>query len=386
MQIARIPGRDPFGREVLPEEAVLPGGVERPPMSCVRMCGFMVNGTDASAGRFRADVFRARAVFRQVGIHVEEGEFHMIDDPYFLDHPTWVCGEGLVPAIAQLLSMRGNCRDTDVLAYYVRSIGGGAAGCGGPSLASGRPGFVVTDFVSPNTSAHELGHALGLSHSDNAANLMFIPSARITADPPQLSRGQSLIISRSDRLFRCQPIDPADLIRQAQMAPAVSGPVRVPLPRPGLPPAVAMVRDLLIASEESLDPVLQLGQAAVPTLAMLLVSDPDPIIRTRAAAALGRLDGMAAIQALEQATLQDTSPIVRLTAADALGRLGGPAAEAALLSALRDPDTGVRITAVRSLALLRTPRAQMALAMAAMQEANPRVRQVALRATQGMGV
>ncbi|HYG60038.1 MAG TPA: HEAT repeat domain-containing protein [Symbiobacteriaceae bacterium] len=342
-----------------------PGGPDRPATPpCFRICAFMVNGANASISRFRRDLARARTIFGQAGVLVEEGQFREINDATLLDHPDWFCDEPGMPAdTVRLFNMRGACRPIDLLAYYVRSIGGGFAGCGSPRLINGFPGFVVVDYASATTFSHEVGHAVaGLGHSTDTTNLMFTPTSGITANPPQLTDDQIRIINFSRLVRGCEPVLQGGLTFTSQLMEGPTAPAQL-----ALPGALGQVRAALVASEESLDPVLRLGQGAIPALAMLLVSDQDPIIRTRAAAALGRLNGMTAIMALERAARQDASPIVRVTAVNALGRLGGPVAQTVLMGATQDPDIGVRITAMRSLARFPTPAANMTLAQAVRQ-------------------
>lgn len=365
---------------------ITPVGLRRPmidrvfPFACVRMCGFFVNGADADLERFRRDLARTREVFNQAGLSVLEGPLQMIDDAPLLDHADWTCGMALPANTVRLFNMRGNCQASDILFYYVRSIGGNFVGCGGPGLVNGRAGFVTTDAASRNTFAHELGHCFfGAGHSTDNTNIMFTPSGSIAVVPPRLDQTQIGIVERSGLVQSCGPT--------VQGEPAGTAPAPAPAPLMatllGQGSPFTQVRQLLLASEESLEPVLRMGQALIPALVMLLGSDPDPVVRSRAAAALGMLGGMAAIQALEPAARQDASPVVRLIAVNALGRLGGPVAETVLIAALRDSDVGVRVTALRSLVPFRSAAVRMAIAQLAMQEPDPRVRAMALQITRG---
>lgn len=349
------------------------------PIACLRVCGFIVNGASADLERYRRDLTQTRAVFNQASVSILEGPLQMIDDATLLDHPDWDCVSPEKPAnTVRLFNMRGQCQALDILFYYVRSIGGNFIGCGGPTLINGRAGFVTTDAADQNTFPHELGHGIfGVGHVSDNTNIM--SDSAIVVDPPRLNQEQIGILGSTPFVQDCGPTVQGPLARTVPTP--VPAPLMGALLTQGSP--FPQVRQLLLASRESLAPVVRMGQAVVPALVVLLGSDPDPVVRSRAAAALGMLGGMAAMQALERAARQDASPVVRLIAVNALGRLGGPAAEAVLIAALRDSDVGVRVTALRSLVPFRTAAARTAIAQLALQEPDPRVRAMALMLTMG---
>lgn len=209
------------------------------------------------------------------------------------------------------------------------------------------------------------------AHSTDATNFMFTPSATITADPPRVTVAQCDVINPSGLTQFCPPALQVPPPRLGQIDRPSPVPERVPMPSPTL-------RTLLLTDEgEGIEVVARMGQAVVPALVMLLVSDPDPAVRARAAGALGRIGGAAAAQALARVVRADGNPVVRLVAANLLPRVAGAGAEAVLLSALADPDAGVRIATLRSLAVIRTPAVRQAVARLATADPVPRVRQIA---------
>ena len=126
------------------------------------------------------------------------------------------------------------------------------------------------------------------------------------------------------------------------------------------------------------------GQAGAARLADLLGA-PDATVRTRAAAALGRMGGMNA-EAPLTAALSDQAAEVRVQAVGALGRIAGARAIPALQGLLlRDPDPGVRRAAARTLGMLRGAAATSALAAAA-ADPDASVRQEVSRALRRHGV
>ena len=99
---------------------------------------------------------------------------------------------------------------TDVLVYYVNGIrepdGNTLAGCAGH--APGRPCVAVSAVGSQWTLAHELAHVLlGSSftpvHATQSTNLMYSPTAGITANPPGLTDAQLTAIRASRYCVRC---------------------------------------------------------------------------------------------------------------------------------------------------------------------------------------
>src|SRR5688572_17874755 len=106
-----------------------------------------------------------------------------------------------------------------------------------------------------------------------------------------------------------------------------------------------------------------LAAANVPDL-VLLLRDPDPSLRHRAALAIGRV-GMADGIAPLTVALSDPEPDVRAIAAFALGLIGDTLALPALQIALADPSPVVRGRAIEALGLIADPSAAPWVAQAA---------------------
>jgi len=93
----------------------------------------------------------------------------------------------------------------DIVVYYVNRVtktdGSALAGCAahGPTRAA----CIVGALGSPWTLAHEVGHVLGLRHTTTGTNVMFTPTASITANPPNLTAAQITTIRSSRYCSRC---------------------------------------------------------------------------------------------------------------------------------------------------------------------------------------
>lgn len=97
------------------------------------------------------------------------------------------------------------------------------------------------------------------------------------------------------------------------------------------------------------------ARPAVPHLVARL-EDPDPMVRSVAAAALGRIGAAEAVAPLTRALTDPLVP-VRFWVAEALGQIGVPdaAALAALTRLAAEPEAHVRAAALRALVALRPP-------------------------------
>ena len=107
----------------------------------------------------------------------------------------------------------------------------------------------------------------------------------------------------------------------------------------------------LIRSQAVLRLVQQEGEEAVlEKLSVLLQTDPDPLVRSRVAIALGSLGDERAVSELESA-LQDSHVTVRTQSMTALGQIGGDRAIMALGSILTDEgiDPVERVIAAQAL-------------------------------------
>lgn len=93
--------------------------------------------------------------------------------------------------------------------------------------------------------------------------------------------------------------------------------------------------------EEAVFALGDMGGADGEAAVMTALSDPDPRVREAAVRALARQGGDAGVRALEWALAQ-AEPSSRTAIVDAIGRIGGPASVAALQSAVRHPDPRVR--------------------------------------------
>lgn len=98
----------------------------------------------------------------------------------------------------------------EIIVYYVDTIrktdGSALAGCGGH--APNRMALIVAASGSPWTLGHELGHVLLTStfrpvHSSGSMNLMFSPTANITANPPSLTAAQQTAIKANPACVSC---------------------------------------------------------------------------------------------------------------------------------------------------------------------------------------
>jgi HEAT repeat protein len=90
-----------------------------------------------------------------------------------------------------------------------------------------------------------------------------------------------------------------------------------------------------------------------------VLDDPDEMVRSGAALALGELKAESAVERLAQ-LVQDEEGAPGDHAADALSKIGGPAADF-LISALEDARSRVRIRAVRALVPIQSHEAIPAL-------------------------
>jgi len=87
---------------------------------------------------------------------------------------------------------------------------------------------------------------------------------------------------------------------------------------------------------------------ADPVVVAEFLRDADPLVRSRAAMAMGRIQDATAVEDLVQA-LKDKLPEVRESAAFALGQIGSPSATKALIGRLADKSPEVRVAAAEAL-------------------------------------
>jgi HEAT repeat protein len=91
-----------------------------------------------------------------------------------------------------------------------------------------------------------------------------------------------------------------------------------------------------------------------------LLDDPEPVLRSGAATALGLLGGEAAALTLSR-HLGETDPIVRTALIEAIGEAGDPTQAEALLPFIEDANSNVRRAAAHSLGQLGNPESCAAL-------------------------
>jgi HEAT repeat protein len=119
------------------------------------------------------------------------------------------------------------------------------------------------------------------------------------------------------------------------------------------------VQDAVAAVTADPDMAVRVGRRAVEALIAKL-QDPVPLVRRRAAEALGLLKDRGAVGPLARALL-DADRGVRAQAAEALGQVRGVRALAPLSAALADPEAAVRVKAAAALGALADPEAVAAL-------------------------
>jgi cyclophilin family peptidyl-prolyl cis-trans isomerase/HEAT repeat protein len=90
------------------------------------------------------------------------------------------------------------------------------------------------------------------------------------------------------------------------------------------------------------------------------VTDADPVVRAKAALAMGQIGAAASLPDLERAA-SDTAPAVRAMAAFSLGVIGDPSSNASLLTLAGDPEAPVRASAAEALGRLHDPASMPAL-------------------------
>lgn len=142
--------------------------------------------------------------------------------------------------------------------------------------------------------------------------------------------------------------------RNAQTAEQTHGAAGDLAPQPGA--AADLARTLaenpnpLVRSQAAALLGIAGGEPAATALAGALADD-DPAVRLHAVRALGKVEGVQAVPALESVLQSDLDPRVRQVAVRWLGALPGAAARAALKAAESDPDPTVRaeVDAVRAI-------------------------------------
>jgi hypothetical protein len=315
---------------------------------CVNVCAISVAGSAGTFTRFSEDLARARQIFRCAGITLHQGGFMPVNDNSLLDLTEWTVTNE--PADARrLLAMGPNCGRGErpspfptIFAYYVRTLGGGYNGIGRTNFANNAPGLVLSNAAGRWTFAHEIGHVLGLPHTDpmDTTNIMFFDSPNITVDPPVITPQQCLTARASNVPVPCT---------EALELPPVQAPRVIARPPFETTPAL---QGLLSDDPGVVERFAAMGPAILPQL-LSRANDPNLAIRQRVLAVLARIGTPAALQAVTTAAQSDPDPSVRATAASALAQVRSPLSAMVLPRTLQDPDAGVRAAALRSLALMR---------------------------------
>lgn len=139
----------------------------------------------------------AREVYGAAGVTLDIRSFEALALPELARLVVGRCdARRLTEAQRSLFLHRSGARPTDVVAYFVDSTVPPSDGCAAhPPVA---PGLVVVKGACRWTLAHELGHVLGLAHTDNSESLMTGGgTAHISCPVPRLSELELYVIGRS---------------------------------------------------------------------------------------------------------------------------------------------------------------------------------------------
>jgi HEAT repeat protein len=124
------------------------------------------------------------------------------------------------------------------------------------------------------------------------------------------------------------------------------------------------------------------AKSAAPILIEAL-SDINPEVRARAAAALGKIKDDRAVHRLLELLISDPVPFVRVKVSQALGRIGHPAVIDYLITTLKDPEWWVRVRAVEALEKLGEK--AVAALLPALEDEDGEVRKRAAMALERIG-
>lgn len=139
----------------------------------------------------------AREVYGAAGVTLDISSFEMLALPGLARLAVGRCdARQLTEAQRSLFINRSGARPTDIVAYFVDSTVPPSDGCAAHPPSA--PGLVVVKGACRWTLAHELGHVLGLAHTDNSESLMTGGgTAHISCPVPRLSELELYLIGRS---------------------------------------------------------------------------------------------------------------------------------------------------------------------------------------------